>query len=274
MKIYKAWNIIILNMEELFIYEYKYYNKKNLDNIIMKGKITRLSYNQVYILNDKKETIKLIISDKKTNEIIGLGVNGEYIFYFKEKNSKNYIESIKIIENKKALTMDNLMPYGNISYRNILKGKIFEEIFKLFFIELNYKIINYGYEHILKELSQEKVKENSYVLEKVKKNPDFIVINNKTKKCFFIEIKYRAKITDKELEYFIERYDPETYLIIITRESPFLQISKIKNLKTIDDFFLLKECELYDEKNFKILEKYVFIIQNIINKKLFYFEDT
>ena len=163
---------------------------------------------------------------------------------------------------------------------NQIKGKVMEEIAELLFRELGYRVIHYGYEHTVRELAQNiNRNQKSSILELIRKQPDFIIIDEKTNEPFFLEVKYRKngilklkkniEISD-EFEDFLEEElfwdEKETLYLVFSKKEPYIQINNInylehKGLIDIEKFNWIK-------KNEKIIKKYKNITKKI-TKELF-----
>jgi hypothetical protein len=102
-----------------------------------------------------------------------------------------------------------------------VKGRIAEEIFERMIREdkeRGLSLIPFGYEKILPELSQfMDIIENKQTLETIRSSPDYILITKDKSKVFFVEVKFRKRITDK---YILEdaikcsKFWPDVWLFV------------------------------------------------------------
>lgn len=85
--------------------------------------------------------------------------------------------------------------------RNLIKGKIAEMIFERMFAESGeFTLLRSGYEYTYPELAQyPQLKFVEKYLEKVRHNPDFILISNDRKRAFIVEVKYRTTPDSEEI---------------------------------------------------------------------------
>lgn len=106
----------------------------------------------------------------------------------------------------------------------LIKGKIAEIIFSEMFREQGgYSIIPFGYENITPELAH--CGKRSSIAEKVKENirtsPDFVLISKDREDIYLVEVKYRSRIDEKQLEEIAkkqkERWNP-SYIFLATPE--------------------------------------------------------
>lgn len=115
----------------------------------------------------------------------------------------------------------------NIEFsKNLIKGKIAEMIFERMFAESGeFTILRSGYEYIYPELAQ--YPQLNFVekyLEKIRHNPDFILISNDRKRAFIVEVKYRTTP------------DPEE-ILTIARRTKNLQDPSFLFIASPDGFF-------------------------------------
>jgi len=129
----------------------------------------------------------------------------------------------------------------NIDFsRNLIKGKIAEIIFERMFSESGkFTILRSGYEYTYPELAQyPQLKFVEEYLEKIRHNPDFILISKDRKEAYIVEVKYR---TDR---------DPEEILSIAQRTKK-LQDPSFLFIASPDGFFF-EPCNTIIMNNGKI----------------------
>lgn len=84
---------------------------------------------------------------------------------------------------------------------NLIEGKIAEIIFEMMFRETGkFTILRSGYESSLPELAQYqheiKVKK---VVDQIRSNPDFLLITEDKKQAYFVEVKFRSNVDQREI---------------------------------------------------------------------------
>jgi len=96
----------------------------------------------------------------------------------------------------------------NIDFsRNLIKGKIAETVFERMFAESGeFTILRSGYEYTYPELAQyPQLKFVEKYLEKIRHNPDFILISKDRKRAFIVEVKYRTSPDSEEILVIAQR---------------------------------------------------------------------
>ncbi len=113
--------------------------------------------------------------------------------YYKQKEGSS-------IENETAKTNefdDNLMESGlsekDKAYRyGMIKGRIAETLIQELFLSLGYNVFHYGMENTIPSIMELLKGVRSDVSLQIRRMPDFVIQNPKTKDVFFAEIKFRA----------------------------------------------------------------------------------
>lgn len=75
---------------------------------------------------------------------------------------------------------------------NMIKGRIAETLIQELFLSLNYNVFRYGMENTIPGIMELLKGVRSDVAQHIKRMPDFVVQNPKTKDVYFIEVKFRA----------------------------------------------------------------------------------
>lgn len=79
------------------------------------------------------------------------------------------------------------------NYRyNTIKGRIAETLIQELFLSLGYNVFSYGMENTIPGIMKLLKGVRSDVAEHIKRMPDFVIQNPKTKDVHFIEVKFRA----------------------------------------------------------------------------------
>ncbi|MDP1706757.1 MAG: hypothetical protein Q8L36_02965 [bacterium] len=84
---------------------------------------------------------------------------------------------------------------------NLIKGRVAEMVFEMMMRESDaFTIIPFGYENTIHELIHyQKIKEQEQAIRRIKKTPDFVVINKKDRVISLVEVKYRKDINFNDL---------------------------------------------------------------------------
>ena len=132
------------------------------------------------------------------------------------------------------------------SYKEgIIKGRVAEALIEELFLSLNYGVYRYGMENTIPGIVGLLSDIDSKVAFEIRKMPDFVIQNKKTKEVYFVEVKFRSSEKfDKNDEYFTKNNKSiEDYPYV---KAHFIVVSK-KHIK----------CITYDElkKGSKITPK-------------------
>jgi len=139
----------------------------------------------------------------------------------------------------------------------LLKGRVAENIFELMFRETKkYEILPLGYERVAPALAQyHHLAQVNQVLENIRHLPDFVLISNDKKDIHFVEVKYRAHISEKDTleiaEKILSHYN-SVFLFVATPEKFYFETcelvkqngGKINELTWVDSEIQKKYLEL------------------------------
>jgi hypothetical protein len=130
----------------------------------------------------------------------------------------------------------------NIDFsRKLIKGKIAEIIFERMFTESGkFTILRSGYEYTYPELAQyPQLKFVEDYLEKIRHNPDFVLITRDRKQAYIVEVKYRAIPDSKEIIGIAQRtnslQDPSFLFVASPKGFYFDLCSRILNSSGLMD---------------------------------------
>lgn len=122
-----------------------------------------------------------------------------------------------------------------------VKGKITELLFEMMMREdpnRIFTVIPFGYEKTTPELAQyRELIKNYETLEVIKRSPDFILIKNDKTKVYFVEVKYRKQMSERNKESLLEsavkvtQHWKDTWFFVATQYGFFFDSGKemIKN---------------------------------------------
>ncbi len=139
--------------------------------------------------------------------------------------NKNKTSTISPSTNAKAINIDD----SNIEKRGLtdsersfrygmIKGRIAETLIQELFLSLGYNVFRYGMENTIPGIMELLKGVRSDVAQQIKRMPDFVMQNPKTKDVYFVEVKFRAneEYSKKDLpkEYPYEN----AYIIIVSKK--------------------------------------------------------
>lgn len=138
---------------------------------------------------------------------------------------------------------------GEDWYKNKLLGDIAENIIEFLISSMSdWKCNKFGVETHIKDI-QDMIRENkSSIATKIRKMPDFVAFNEKTKETFFIEVKYRKFSSSGRYSFkYLEDYNNNwegTKLILVLSEKPHFVYIDLKKLN-----FSMREMKKNGEKS-------------------------
>ncbi len=100
----------------------------------------------------------------------------------------------------------------------MIKGRIAETLIQELFLSLNYNVFRYGMENTIPGIMELLKGVRSDVAKEIRRMPDFVIQNPKTKEVHFIEVKFRAsgefKYKDLPKEYPYEN----AFIIVVSKK--------------------------------------------------------
>lgn len=150
-----------------------------------------------------------------------------------------------------------------------VKGKIAELLFEMMMREdpnRTFTIIPFGYEKTTPELAQYRELIRNYeTLEVIKRSPDFILIKNDKTKVYFVEVKYRRRMSDINKRGLLEgsqkviRHWKDTWYFVATQDGFYFDSGKelIKNngnMKSLDEKIISPEIQ---KKYLTVLKEFI-----------------
>jgi hypothetical protein len=106
--------------------------------------------------------------------------------YHEKNNGKSSKISSEILESNGLSEKDFNYRYG------MIKGRIAETLIQELFLSLNYNVFRYGMENTIPGIIELLKGVRSDVALEIKRMPDFVIQNPKTKDVHFVEVKFRA----------------------------------------------------------------------------------
>lgn len=138
---------------------------------------------------------------------------------YSKKNSKS---SVKLV-NDELNQFDDEENTGlndrEKSYRyNMIKGRIAETLIQELFLSLGYNVFRYGMENTIPGIMELLKGVRSDVAQEIRRMPDFVMQNPKTKDVYFIEVKFRAS-EEFSLKHLPKNYPYENaYIILVSKK--------------------------------------------------------
>lgn len=112
-------------------------------------------------------------------------------------SSKGTKSNVAVLEKESSRDQEPEVSNGlsdrDYTYRyNMIKGRIAETLIQELFLSVNYNVFRYGMENTIPGIMELLKGVRSDVAENIKRMPDFVIQNPKTKQVHFIEVKFRA----------------------------------------------------------------------------------
>ena len=148
------------------------------------------------------------------------------------------------------------MTENNDFYKNLLKGKIAEQIIECLFLEAGIQIFKFGYENYFPEILRQNNKLKGEVATHIKQQSDFIFIDNENT-LHYLEVKYRKNcfLNDEQIEKYPE------FIIEVNSTS----IECLNKKDEFPKFKHLREYKEFDNIKDDLLSKYMELTKDIYN---------
>jgi len=106
---------------------------------------------------------------------------------YSDKKKTKSADEVMVIDDNSGMTDKER------NYRfQMIKGRIAETLIQELFLSLNYNVFRYGMENTIPGIMELLKGVRSDVAEDIRRMPDFVIQNSKTKDVYFIEVKFRA----------------------------------------------------------------------------------
>jgi len=100
----------------------------------------------------------------------------------------------------------------------MIKGRIAETLIQELFLSLGYNVFRYGMENTIPGIMELLKGVRSDVALQIRRMPDFVMQNPKTKEVYFIEVKFRAN-EEYSLQHLPKNYPYENaYIILVSKK--------------------------------------------------------
>ena len=150
-----------------------------------------------------------------------------YKCYKKENSSKEekVVDEISVGLSEK----DKSYRYG------MIKGRIAETLIQELFLSLGYNVFRYGMENTIPGIMELLKGVRSDVAQEIRRMPDFVIQDPKTKSVFFIEVKFRAsgefKLKDLPKNY---PYENAFIVLVSKKHIKCITVNELKEGKEIN----------------------------------------
>lgn len=155
---------------------------------------------------------------------------------YKKKNNNSEVKKVAIKEVFESFENESFgLSENDKNYRyNMIKGRIAETLIQELFLSLGYNVFRYGMENIIPGIMDLLKGVRSDVAQEIKRMPDFVMQNPKTKDVYFIEVKFRAngefKLKDLPKNYPYEN----AYIILVSKKHiKCITVSELNECKEI-----------------------------------------
>ena len=113
--------------------------------------------------------------------------------YNKKKQSSDEAKIDTTIANNNDQEKQNGLTDKERSFRyGMIKGRIAETLIQELFLSLGYNVFRYGMENTIPGIMELLKGVRSDVAQEIRRMPDFVMQNPKTKEVYFVEVKFRA----------------------------------------------------------------------------------
>ena len=132
---------------------------------------------------------------------------------YKTQNSNGIVvEEIDVDESNRLSDIDFNYRYG------MIKGRIAETLIQELFLSLGYNVFRYGMENTIPGIMELLKGVRSDVAQEIRRMPDFVIQDPRTKSVYFLEVKFRAngefKVKDLPKNYPYEN----AHIILVSKK--------------------------------------------------------
>ena len=105
------------------------------------------------------------------------------------------------------------------NYRySMIKGRIAETLIQELFLSLGYNVFRYGMENTIPGIMELLRGVRSDVAQEIRRMPDFVMQNSKTKEVYFVEVKFRASGEFKPKDLPNDYPYTNAYIILVSKK--------------------------------------------------------
>lgn len=150
--------------------------------------------------------------------------------------SKNKTDHTEINEKGEDLSNDSTgLTDKEKSYRyGMIKGRIAETLIQELFLSLGYNVFRYGMENTIPGIMELLKGVRSDVAQEIRRMPDFVMQNPKSKEVYFVEVKFRAsgefKLSDLPVNY---PYENAFIVLVSKKHIKCLTVKELQSGKEI-----------------------------------------
>jgi hypothetical protein len=136
---------------------------------------------------------------------------------YKEKQQQNdskITEEIELTEDSPSGLSDK----DKIYRYSMIKGRIGETLIQELFLSLGYNVFRYGMENTIPGIMELLKGVRSDVAQEIRRMPDFVIQDPKSKSVYFIEVKFRASGEFKEKDLPKNYPYDNVYIILVSKK--------------------------------------------------------
>jgi len=112
---------------------------------------------------------------------------------YKEQDNAEVIEEDLVFEDITSEDSQSGLTARDRNYRyNMIKGRIAETLIQELFLSLGYNVFRYGMENTIPGIMELLKGVRSDVASQIRRMPDFVIQDPKSKSVYFIEVKFRS----------------------------------------------------------------------------------
>jgi hypothetical protein len=157
---------------------------------------------------------------------------------------------------KEKSTNETGLSKNDHNYRySMIKGRIAETLMQELFLSLGYNVFRYGMENTIPGIMELLKGVRSDVAQEIRRMPDFVVQDPRSKAVYFIEVKFRAngefKYKDLPNNYPYEN----AYIILVSKKH--IKCITVQELKDGDEITSLTKNYLGSRKEFNLNKKVI-----------------
>lgn len=132
--------------------------------------------------------------------------------YNEKNNAKSEVTTLTDEETNGLSDKDRNFRYG------MIKGRIAETLIQELFLSLGYNVFRYGMENTIPGIMELLKGVRSDVAQEIRRMPDFVMQNPKTKDVYFIEVKFRASGEFKPKDLPKDYPYTNAYVILVSKK--------------------------------------------------------
>lgn len=156
----------------------------------------------------------------------------------------------------------------DFNYRyNMIKGRIAETLIQELFLSLGYNVFRYGMENTIPGIMELLKGVRSDVAQEIRRMPDFVIQDPRTKSVYFLEVKFRASGKFKQEDLPKDYPYENAYIILVSKKH--IKCITVEELKQKKEITPTSKNYLGSRKEFDLDKE---VIVNFCNFAVQFFE--